>query len=251
MKRFITLTLIVLSSFAAMAQSLTYEQFEESVINTNAECPMAMGPLIELSSMSINRQYFTIRMKVNTFGNGIVKGLNETQIRDMAMKLVKGFGMESMQLLINMGIGMKAIVNTDTEESQTISLSAEDLKVAINTETTPMEAVEEYIKNTKRGFPMDLHNGMVLTDIYIKNGLVVNEITIDESVYDINNFISRQSEMKKSMLKTLEVDAISLQLAQLFVTANLGMSYRYILGTTQKYVEIKIPYAELKSKLSE
>lgn len=251
MKRIICLALILLSGFAAMAQSLTYEEFEESVISTNAECPMAMGPTVELSSMSINRQYFTIRMKVNTFGNGLVKGLDDAQARDMAMKLVKGFGKESMQLFVDMQIGMRVVVNTDTDESKTITLSAKDLEEAMNSETTPMEAVEEYINNSKRSFPMDMHNGMVMTDIYIKDGLVVNEITIDESVYDINNFISRQTEMKKNILKTLEVDAVSLQFAQLFVNANLGMSYKYIGRTTRKSVEIKVPYAELKSMLSE
>lgn len=245
------MTLILLSGFVAMAQSLTYEEFEESVINANAECPMAIGPTIEITSISINRQYFTIRMKINTFGNGLVKGLDDTQTRDMAMKLVKGFGMESIQLLVDMQIGMRVVVNTDTDESKTITLSAKDLEEAMNSETTPMEAVEEYINNSKRSFPMDMHNGMVMTDIYIKDRLVVNEITIDESVYDINNFISRQTEMKQNILKTLEVDVVSFQIAQLFVTANLGMSYRYIWGTTQKYVEIKVPYAELKSMLSE
>lgn len=250
MKKLLIVALLMMSACSAMAQAISYEEFEEGVNNQNAELPMALSNVMELTSVSVNRQYYTIRLKVNTFGHGFANGFNEKEQRERAIKLVNAVGSDYMQLLADLNLALKVVVTTEKGEECTITLSVDELKEGLSKKTTPMEDVMNYISASKDTFPMDMYNGMVMQNILIEDGNVVMVVEMDESIYNISNMLNNSKIMKDSIVKALPHDEMGAYGATLFAKAGLGMAYRYVGSTTKQAINVVITPAEIKKILS-
>ena len=208
----------------------TYEEMEGYITNYNAECPMIVGPTSEITSMSINHRYWTIRMKVNTFGKGFVEGYEGEKAKSMAKTMLKGFNKEQICTLFNLKVGFKMVLTTENDESRTIVLEPLDIAEIMNdTDTTPEESLNIYIENSKKSCPFDMQNGMVMIDVRLVDGILFTEISVDEDKYSMAAFESNIATIRQNLINVIEQeqDMMTVEIANWLVKTNNGMGYIY------------------------
>ena len=215
----------------------SFEDMEGYVTNFNAECPKVMGLTSEITSMAINRRYWTVRLKVNSFGKGFVEDYEGDGAKDMAKTMIKGFNKEQISAIFNLNVGFKLVLTTENDETRTIVLESSDIAEILNdTDVTPEESLNMIIENNKKSCPLDMQNGMVMTDIGLVNGILLTEITVDEDLYSMSVMESNKAIIRQDIIEMIqqEKDMMAVKMAEILLKTNNGMGYIYI-GNTSKY----------------
>ena len=99
-----------------------------------------------------------------------------------------------------------------------------------------VEMVEKYIGDLKEHLPVDMGDGLTLTDIYIADGYFTEVFELDGSI----NTIEDTPEARAAACQ-----AIKSQFRDLFKSDNLGIRYIYKQKGTDKEKTITIPVSEL------
>lgn len=226
----------------------SFEEVEEAVVKTNAECPIVVGSGMEMTSMAINDRYWTIRMKINTNGIGL-SGINKEQGKTM----LKGVGKYQISQVFNLNIGFRMIYTSEAGESTTFILEHEDLAEILNdTDITPHDVLQTYIENNKKAFPLEIEKGMYMTDISFIEDVLCHEITIDENVYSIDLLNSNSASIKQNLSELISTgqDQSLAIVAEWLVKVNKGLGYMYIGNESEKIALILFSCEELKELLS-
>lgn len=243
-------TLSVYQKEGDSLKEATFEEAEGYVTSYNAECPMAVGLTTEITSMSINHQYWTIRMKINTLGKGFVEGYEGDGAKDMAKTMIKGFNKEQICAIFNLNVGFKMVLTTENDETRTIVLEPSDIAEILNdTDATPEESLNIIIENSKKSCPLDMQNGMVMTDIELVDGILLTEITVDEERYSMAALDSSMATIRQNMINLIqqEQDMLTVEIANCLVKTNNGMGYVYIGNKSQHAVKLVFTSEELKA----
>lgn len=230
-----------------------YEEIEEAVISYNAECPMVLGPTIEITSMSINHEYWTIRMKVNTFGIGLNQNTEDVENKNRAMSALKAFEKYHVSKLFNLRIGFKVVLTSETGESLSIALEYEDLAEILNdTDESPEQVIEEFVRNNKNQCPFDIGIGMIMTDLKLFEDLLVIELVVDENVYSIDLMRSNIAEMRENIANMIRLkqDLLIETIAEFLVQTDRGFGYLYTGDISNQAVIVFLRSEELRELLN-
>lgn len=234
--------------FGDTFKQATFEEVEEAVVKTNAECPIVVGSGMEMSSMAINDRFWTIRMKLNTLGKGL-SGINKEQ----GKTTLKGVGKYLISQVFNLNIGFRMVFTDETGESTTLILEHQDLAEILNdTDITPDDVLQTYIENSKKACPLEIAKGMTMTDISLVEDVLCQEITVDEDAYSIDLLNANRSSIKQNMAALIssgQDQSLSL-IAEWLVKANKGLGYMYIGNKSEKTALIVFSCEELKELLS-
>lgn len=228
----------------------TFEEVEGYVTSYNAECPMAVGFTTEITSMSINQRYWTIRMKINTFGKDFVEEYEGKGAKDMAKTMIKGLNKEQICAIFNLNVGFKVVLTTENDETRTIVLDLSDIAEILNdTDATPEESLNIIIENSKKSCPLDMQNGMVMTDIRLVDGILFSEITVDEDRYSMAALESNMETIRQNMINLIqqEQDIMTAEMVNCLVKTNNGMGYVYIGNKSQYAVRLVFTSEELRT----
>lgn len=230
----------------------TFEELEESIVKVNAECPMVLGPTIEITSMSLTREQWTMRVKINTLGQGFTEAFMGEAAKDNVKTLLSGFGKENIVQIFNHGVDFKMVYTSETGDSRTIVLSHCDLAEILNaTDVTPEQSLQLYIDNNSSACPVDLQNGMSQTAVYMEGDVLYHEITMSEALYSLDALTQNAAALKQntSGLISGQQDAMVVQLATWLVQAGKGLGYVYKGDKSGKAVKIVLPCDELRNLL--
>lgn len=228
----------------------TFEEVEGYVISYNAECPMPVGFTTEITSMSINQRYWTIRMKINTFGKGFVEEYEGEGAKDMAKTMIKGLNKEQICAIFNLNVGLKVVLTTENDETRTIFLDLSDIAEILNdTDTAPEESLNIIIENSKKSCPLDMQNGMVMTDMRLVDGLLLVEITVDEDRFSMAALESNMETIRQNMINQIqqEQDIMTVEIVNCLVKTNNGMGYIYKGNKSQYAVRLFFTSKELRA----
>lgn len=228
----------------------TFEEMEGYVANFNAECPKVTGLTSEVTSMAINRQYWTVRMKVNSFGKGFVDDFEEEKAKDMAITVIKGFNKDRISAIFNLRVGLKMVLTTENDETRVIVLEPSDIAEILNdTDSTPEETLNIYIETNKKSCPLDMQNGMVMTDIELVNGILLSEITVDEDLYSMSAIESNKALLRQDIIEILqqEQDMMAVKMVEMLLKTNNGMGYIYIGNKSKHTVRMVFTSEELRA----
>lgn len=234
--------------FGKEFKQASFEEVEDAVVKTNAECPIIIGAGMEMTSMAINDKYWTIRMKINTHGNGL-SSINKEQ----GKTVLKGVGKYQISQVFNLNIGFRMVYISETGESTTLILEHEDLAEILNdTDITPDDVLQTYIENNKKACPLEIEKGMYMTDISFIEDVLCHEITVDENVYSIDLLNSNSASIKQNMSEIISSgqDKTLALVAEWLVKANKGLGYMYIGNESEKIALILFSCEELKELLT-
>lgn len=230
----------------------TYEEIEGDITNYNAECPMAVGPTTEITSMSINHRYWTVRMKVNTFGKGFVEGYEGENAKNMAKTMLEELKKEQICTIFNLRVGFKMVLTTENSETRTVVLEHSDIAEILNdTDTTPETSLNIFIENSKKSCPLDMKNGMVMIDVRLVEGILFTEISVDEDKYSMATLESKIATIRQNIINIIqqEQDIMTVEIANCLVKTNNGMGYIYVGNQTKHSVKVVLTSEELRDIL--
>ena len=230
----------------------SFEEIEECVTNVNAECPIVIGPNSEITSMSINRKYWTVRMKINTNGVGFEKDINNEAGKKRAMTMLKAFEKSQISKLFNLRISLKAIITIESRESYTFILEPNDIASILNdTDTTPEQALTEYVEMNKNACPIKIEKGMYMSDIKYENNVLTTIFSMDETEYSIDQ-LKENSKILRAINENiirLNQDKMEVMVAKWLVALNSDKEIIYKGNTTEKSVSILFTADQLRQFL--
>lgn len=226
-KHFIILFFLLFLTSAAHAQ-LSYDELKKVVIGMNAQMPMSTGYSMQINSVSLVNNEMVYYCSLLNIGKAHV---DEKTIQDNAKYMlcncsedVKSF----LQNLIDLNIDLvyNFGYNSGLDNCKLV-FSPQDMKTIINYEFTPTEKLNLLISTTKGSLPMQISEGIKIVGFDKVDGFVEWTYEVDETLYDINSFVSNQETIKENVHNTFANDMISLQQVKIFVESNHGLKYTY------------------------
>lgn len=231
----------------------SFEEIEEYIITFNAECPKVIGPNSEITSMSINRQYWTVRVKIDTNGVGFGKDINNEERKKRALTMLKAFGKYQISKLFNLRIGFKGVITIETGESYTFLLEYSDIASILNdTDITPEQALTEYVEMNKKNCPLKVEDGIYMTDIKYENNILTTVFSMDETEYSIDQMrenITLFRAMNENVIR-LNQDKMAVMVVKWLVAMDCGKEIIYKGDTTGKSMSIFFTANQLRQLLT-
>lgn len=115
-------------SVADELKEVSYEEVEAEIAYLNTLCPQQKANGIEVESISIDRQYMTIRVNVNAQGRVFSDIFDEGDHKS----IMTGFEKKQLGELFNLGLGVRFVMTLETGEIHTIVLEREELAEILN-----------------------------------------------------------------------------------------------------------------------
>lgn len=225
-----------------------FEEVEEAVVKNNAECPIVVSSGVELTSMAINDRYLTIRMKIDTNGIGL-SGINKEQ----GKTTLKGIGKYQVSQFFNLNIGVKIVCTSETGESTTLIFEHEDLAEILNdTDVSPEDVLQTYIENNKKACPLEIEEGMYMTDVSFIEDILCHVITVDEGMYSIDLLNENSQTLKQNISELISSgqEQMLVTIARWLVKVNKGFAYMYVGNESEEIATIVFTSEELEDLLS-
>jgi hypothetical protein len=146
--------------------------------------------------------------------------------------------------IIRQDYGFKVIITDGTGRRFVSELPASYLKVMDKKMTSnPSEALREglslKIQLEANGLPVQIDDGLAITNIYLEGNNIVGDISADEDLYDIDAFRSNMGAIAVSFMNAAnEGDPESGALLDLCKVAHTGLIYRIIGNQSKQNVDV-------------
>lgn len=252
MKTKISLAIVLFVCMALV--SCKKSAIEQAVEALNKECPMDMGVMtMEKAEFQDGNVYFHY-IADETLMN-VSAMTKQPEVLKASILTIYSNPNEDLRNFLQMMIEEKSDLHTifkakSSEDKVEIVFSDDELKTCLEDETTtPEDKLKSLLQSTNLQFPMDLQNGMVITQCILEGNMVFYIFEIDEDVYDMK-MLNKQLESgigKQNIILTLKSsDDMTKKFVDAIVNANKGLGYRYVGTTSGKAVEVTLTNDELK-----
>lgn len=211
-------------------KTTTFENVEEVVVEQNAQCPQRLGERMELTSTGINRKYWTIRVTVDTKGIGFAESFDGESLRESVKSTLVAFSKKQISDIFNLGVGFKMVLTLETGESRTIVLERTDLADILNSTDDPAEEkLRNYVERERKLCPVNLGDGMVMTDYRLESDMLVIEITVDADGDFIKGLKANRGILRQNLIDSyiLEQDQELMAVMRILITTKKDMGLLY------------------------
>lgn len=223
----------------------------------DSQCPVDMGMLGSLSGVDFDDEERLIVYKYTVDEDALDTNVDELVDDDdithewMAMVFSTGDGKKFAEIMIDAGVGVKAIFKGKRSgTTSTVVLPVAEIKSMLD---NPMSADERnartisvMVDSNKSQCPMEVDEGMTMVDVFDDGKNVVFVYDVDEDIYDIDVMASNYLTMKNEMKSLFKTDAMFKSIGAQVSEAGYGMSYRYKGATSGKYVDVTLTPGELR-----
>ncbi len=227
------LALTALCSLTASA--LTREDLIRGVAELNANVPISMGMMGNITSATVDSDTIVYNISLDGLGD---MTLNQTTTEDIQKKLlldniaiVSKFSPElsqSFKILAESNFYLKYLyTNPQSETTVVVTISPKDFVDAQSIEPDYKSLAEYNITTTRNAYPIEM-SGMKLIDIQRKGNDVISTAIVDEDVISIETMIENADFMKQYFLRTLQSGAELSTLTQSYIFAKAGYNQVYL-----------------------
>lgn len=248
---FVLLTLLVSTTIRAQ-EEITFADLKQMVTVINSKLPLSMGMMMEWQSMEIDKEQLTLRYSVNDVGNTISRNLiTDEEMKEQFRITLGGLGNEMgdfLHVVNSFGINtLFVLISENTGDSKRLLVTAQEMEEALNTEVSSEEILQLQIKNTQKTLPLSIGNGMNLTEVKLTSTYMVNTVTVDESIFSMDQMISNKNSMREVMVQMIAKNSDLSVTMQLMLCADTGRGYSYIYkgNTTGKMLRIDLTNEQL------
>lgn len=124
----------------------------------------------------------------------------------------------------------------------------------INPDSSDYEALLLIVEEGRKGCPMEIGDGMVMTDYRLEKGMLVTEITVGEKEGEdfVQDLIDMQDLMRQNLINGFieKQDADVKTLMELLVSTNNNMGFLYKSSTTGKELLLVLYQPDLQNIIS-
>lgn len=241
---------IAMLSFVVSCTEAKYNIVVEQI---NKSCPISLGVAGELTDVAFedgNLVYnFTMNesltdIEVLSSNPQLMKNSMSAMFRTPTKELK-----DMMDLMEQDKVGLTFnYVGRDSGKKASLTISYDDLKEALETESTPDELLKAQVDVTNATCPLEIGGGLVMTKLEIEGNYVVYYISVDDDLVSIRLLNQLKEESKNGIVAGLkqQINDPSFK-AFIFAckNANKGIAYKYIGNTSKEECLILIELSEL------
>ena len=230
-------------------------QLRKGAKEANATCPVSLGIMGEMVSMTMEDDVLVMRYDINEDLISVATMADDRQtMRDNAKVMLSnptGAMRTLMELVIKAGAKMKVSFHgKESDAVASITLSADELEELLNNDVTPEEKLETAIASTKLQLPIHVAQGMDVVDLKQEGNNVIYVYVVDETMYSVDLFEQNKAQMKEAVMAELSAQGtVEKQFVQIVVNAGANLVYRYKGDNSGAFADVTISNRELKNML--
>lgn len=255
----LVLALLVVTLMSCDSNSAKKTLLKMDVDKMQKELPLKLGSMGDLTALTYDDDVVTITYLLNENLNDI-DGLIKDSI------LIK----ENFQCMVSRNNNMQKMVRQiaaadaslvlkykgqTSGKVASVTIAKEELANTDKFILTGTEAAEKLVKNLSRlernRMPTTVGNGIKMVDAFWDGDNYVYLASLDKRIYSIEALrMSDKNEMKKGIIMALANEPASQAFIEAIITLRKNICYRYKIEGSDDYVDVVVPYSELKSVLS-
>lgn len=250
----VAMSMVACGSKSASERTSTYaaQELQEMIEKMDRECPLELGEFMRVNSFEYADDVVTIHYTVSAdvFKMSDVRANKETFSRNLLAGMVNNQN-DSFKELTNLmqeaNAELRIVFATADGENIEFSYSADEINNALaNSDNSSEVLLQAMADNAKLQTPQTMDEGLVMTDVYIKDKCFTYEYTCDENSYDMEVLEQNKQVIKDGIVTTIKADnPIFNQLREKIKECNYRLVYKYIGDTSEKTVVIYIRPDEL------
>jgi len=156
-----------------------------------------------------------------------------------------------MDLLIRFNYGLRVVVTESATGRFECSATVDEIKTLreryrLNPHEALYNLLSLSIESERESLPMELDEGMVMTDYQLDDDNIVIVIVVDEDIYSIDEMYNNSEMIKASMIEEGLNDAESKALLDMCKVSHTGLVYRIMGNRTHKGFDIEISSDEIR-----
>ena len=156
-----------------------------------------------------------------------------------------------MDLLIRFNYGLRVVVTESATGRFECSATVDEIKsLRERYQLNPHEALYNLlslsIESERESLPMELDEGMVMTDYQLDDDNIVIVIVVDEDIYSVDEMYNNSEIIKASMIDEGLNNAESKALLDMCKVSHTGLVYRIIGNHTHKEFDVGISSDEIR-----
>ena len=219
----------------------------------NAQCPLSLGVMGEMTSMTVEDDVLVMRYDINEDFYSVASLADDRQaMRDNAKVMLSnpsGAQRTLMESVVKAGAKMKVSFHgKESDAIASITFRPEELEELLNNDITPDEKLATSIASTRQQLPMHIAQGMDVVDLKREGNNVIYVYIVDETMYSIDLFEQNKAQMKETVMSELgSTGAIERQFVELVGNAGANLVYRYKGDDSGAYTDVTISNRELKA----
>ena len=235
-------------------------EFARMVERADKDCPIpvAMGKGA-VTGIKLENGYVTYYLAYDQQFRNVLSGLkNDRKAKEgllMCFLCINAQGNNQgdmmMDLLIRFNCGLRVVVTESATGRFEFSATVEEIKsLRERYQLNPHEALYNLlslsIESEKESLPMEIDEGMVMTDYLLDDDNIVVVIMVDEEIYSVGEMYNNSELIKASILEEGLSNAESKALFDMCKMSHTGLVYRIMGDSTQNGFEIEISSDEIR-----
>lgn len=244
-------------------QNNSKSSFAAQVERANKDCPIPVGNGAgQLSKIKLENGYVVYYIDYTSqYFHYLEKTRSQEEVGELlTLSLLCLNGQEGnhgdmfIDLLINEGCGMKVILSSNNSGRSEYALTVEELKQLRNQyQQNPQESLYRLLQMEmefeRTSLPMQIDEGMVVTDYALEDENIVITIELDENLFSIADFKSNREYLKEYFFTNALMDPDSKTLLDLCKVTHSGLTYRFIGNHSKKSVDITLTSNEIRARV--
>lgn len=213
------------------------QQLQELVEEMNKTCPLPLGEYLRIDGFDyaddVVRMYFSVSS--NFFKMSDVHSNKETFRRNLLIGMANDKNAsfkEMVDLFASAGAELCIVFCTTDDDDDCVEFyyEADELNEAFIKSNNDCEVLlQAMADNAELQTPQKIEEGLIMTDVYIKDKCFTYEYSCDENMYDIDALKQSKEILKEAILQELKSDdPIYVQLRKRIKECNYRMAYKYV-----------------------
>lgn len=276
MKRFFKITgtvlgitflcLMVVAQIAKTVIRPTVEkelEFERMIERANRDCPIpvAMGNG-EVTGIKLENGYVTYYLNYDSgFTNILSKIDDQAKVKEGLLMCFLCLNAQEnsqgdllMDLLVKYGYGLRVVITESATNKFDFKINADEIdslreKYQLDPHKALYNLLAISIEAERASLPMQIDEGMLLTDYSLDGENIVMTILIDENLYPIDAMASNRNLLKENMFEAGLSDPSSKALFDICKVSHSGLKYIFKGKQSHKTFDILLSSAEIRNNV--
>lgn len=243
-----------------MEESKQKSEFARMIERADRDCPIpvAMGKGA-VTGIKLEDEYVTYYLSYDKdFINLLSRINNDQKVKEgilMCFLCLNAQGYNQgdlvMDVLIRFGYGMKVVITASANGRSEFSATAKEIETLRERfQLNPHEALYNLlalsIESERNSLPMQLDEGLVMTDYKLEDEDIAIIIQIDENLYSIDEMRLNSDLIKASMIQEGLNQPESKSLLDMCKLSHTGLVYRMFGNFSHEKFEVKISSDEIR-----
>ncbi len=225
----------------------------------NASCPIPVANGVGyVSSIALDGSLVTYTISFqDDYYQAIERSFSNERGKEALMLSIfllngqNGKGDMMTELLINEGLGVKLIIESlSSSKHFECSLTADEFemlkaKIDMNPQEAMKRCLDIQVEMTSAALPMEIDEGMTMTDYRLSDETIVTTIVVDESLYSISQMRSNKPLIKEVMLEEGVKDPSSKATLDLCKISHTGLRYHIVGNQSHQSLDVDITSQEI------